>query len=85
MQGARPQELPGIDRDLSGQERRMLETMLEDPCLYLGPTFMDDPQIIVGGAIQTLEIDIPGHHWVGSWHGIRTKQIDDLINLIAAR
>lgn len=69
--------------DLSREESRRLDGLLKDRCLNAAPTFMRDPNIVSGGALQTLEIETAGDRAVLSWFMIRTPQEEQIINLIA--
>lgn len=79
IEGTPPTRYPTIDRDLTPEQSRIVDRLLEDPCLYAGPTFLRDPGVAAGGLLSTLEIEMPAHRWIGSWHVLSTKQEADLI------
>ena len=85
VEGSQPWRWADIDRDLSDAEAQALQAVLDDRCLYLGPTFMHDRNVVAGGAVQTLEIDVPGHHWIGAWLGLRTRQTQRLVEIVAGQ
>jgi hypothetical protein len=80
-----PTVLPPMDRVLTAEDSRRLDALLADPCLYAGPTFLRDPNIVAGGLSSTLEIEAPEHRWIGTWHVLPTKQEADIIALIGDR
>ncbi|WP_231022579.1 hypothetical protein [Sphingomonas sp. IC-11] len=71
-----------LERSLSSEEGRALDQLLADPCLYASPTFQRNPNIVAGGAEQTMEIETPGRRWISSWFGRRTPQQAGVINQI---
>ena len=85
VEGAKPTILQPLDRELTLEESKRLDGLLDDPCLYASPTFLRDPNIVAGGMVVTLEVDVPGHHWRGSWHVLPTKQEADVITLIGSK
>jgi hypothetical protein len=77
-----PRPLNALERELSPEESRALDGRLADRCLYASPTFQRNPNIVAGGAVQTMEIETPGRRWISSWHGVRTPQQEAVIDLI---
>ncbi|MCC2978635.1 hypothetical protein [Sphingomonas sp. IC4-52] len=71
-----------LERSLSSEEGRALDQLLADPCLYASPTFQRNPNIVAGGAEQTMEIETPERRWISSWFGRRTPQQAGVINQI---
>jgi hypothetical protein len=82
IQGAQPTPMPRLKRDLDAEESRRLDALLEDPCLYAGPTFLRDPTIIAGGLFGTLEIETPARRWIGTWIALPTRQENDVLQMI---
>jgi hypothetical protein len=78
-----PHPMQVLDRALTTEQGKALDQALADPCLYASPTFERDPGIVAGGAVQTLEIDLSGRKWIGSWFGMRTQQEEKIVGLIA--
>jgi hypothetical protein len=76
--------MPPIDRDLSEPEGRSLDRLIDDPCLYVGPTFLRDPDL-VGGVVSTMEVETPHRRWIGSWWGLPTAQEKSVIDVIGAQ
>ena len=85
IQGAKPTPMNPLSRDLTAEESRALDKLLEDPCLYAEPTFLNDPTVVAGGLFSTLEVEIPGNQWRGSWHVLPTKQESAVIDLIGTK
>lgn len=77
-----PKIWPELNRNLSFEASRALDRLLADPCLYASPRFQRAPNIIAGGAIQTIEIETPERRLVASWWGVRTPQQEALVNMI---
>lgn len=84
IKGAIPTPIAPSHRTLSAEDSRKVDAALENPCLYTGPTFQNDPHV-VGGLYNTLEVETPRHRWVGGWHGWRTPEEDAITQLIAPR
>jgi hypothetical protein len=80
LPNAKATPLPLNERDLSADESRRLDQLLDDPCLYAGPTVVG--RAAVGAGTSTLEIDTPKHHWRASWYGALTAQEKALVELI---
>ena len=78
-----PQALPHKEYDLSATDSKRVDTLIADPCLLAAPTFLRDPNIVAGGALQTLEIATRRRSAVLSWFGLRTPEEEKLIKLIA--
>ena len=74
--------LPRKTHALTTEESRRIDALIGDRCLHFSPTFMRDPNIVSGGATQTLEIERGGRRTVISWFGSRTPQTDQLLKLI---
>lgn len=85
IKGAKPSRLPNIDRDLSAEDSRKLDTLIADPCLTGGPTFQRNPNIAAGGMINTLEVETADGHWIGGWWGAPTAQEQAVIDIIGAQ
>jgi hypothetical protein len=69
--------------DLSAGESRRVDALLADPCLRSAPRFMRDSEIMSGGALQTLDIVTAKRRLTLSWFGLRTREEERLVNLIA--
>lgn len=82
LAGVEPNRMT-LERDLSPDEGRVLDQLLADPCLYGSPTFQRDPNIVAGGAEQTMEVETPKGRWISAWFGRRTPQQAAVINQIA--
>jgi hypothetical protein len=82
IDGAQPTPMSRMERDLSPEEGRRLDSLLEDPCLYAGPTSLTDPHGLVGGMAGTLEIEMPARHWIGTWFAVTTPQEDGVLQMI---
>lgn len=83
IKGAKPTPIPFQEKDLRADESSRLDALLNDACLYAGPTWILRP--VVGGGISTLEIETPKHHWRASWAGALTDQERALLELIDIR
>lgn len=83
MLSIEPRPMQVLDRELTPEQGSALDQALADPCLYASPRFQRDPNIVSGGAVQTIEIETPEGRWVASWFGARTSQIESIIELIA--
>ncbi|OWK32975.1 hypothetical protein SPMU_13190 [Sphingomonas mucosissima] len=81
LAGVEPNRMT-LERDLSPDEGRVLDQLLGDPCLYASPTFQRNPNIVAGGAEQTMEIETPKQRWISSWFGRLTPQQAGVINQI---
>lgn len=81
-EGAQPVPLGRMERDLSVEEGRRLDALLEDPCLYAGPAYLAESDLLGGGLTHTLEIEMPARRWIGSWHALSTRQESDVVNMI---
>jgi hypothetical protein len=75
--------IPHKSYDLSASESRRVDALLADPCLRAAPRFMRDPEIMSGGALQTLDIVTARGRLTVSWFGLRTREEERLVNLIA--
>jgi hypothetical protein len=73
-----------LGRDLSAEESARLDALLEDPCLYGGPTDLADLSF-VGGLSATLEIETPHHRWIGGWLASPTPQERAITDLLGAQ
>ena len=82
LPNAKPTVTPPIARTLTAEDSRSLDALLADPCLEIGPTFVDNPRVVAGGLFATLEIDLPGHRWAGAWHGMTTPQEQAILEMI---
>lgn len=82
MLSIKPETWPAWNRNLTLEAGHALDTLLADPCLYASPRFQRNPNIIAGGAIQTIEIETPERRWIAAWLGTRTPQQDALVNMI---
>jgi hypothetical protein len=80
IKGAKPSPIRLQERDLGPDESHRLDLVLNDPCLYAGPTFIGRP--VVGGGISTLEIQTPKRQWRASWAGTLTPQERAILELI---
>jgi hypothetical protein len=78
-----PTPMPPLERELSQEEGRALDQVLADPCLYASPTFRLGPNIVAGGAVQTIEVEMGTRRWISSWFGARTPQQETVVSLIA--
>ena len=78
-----PEALPHKEYDLSATDSRRVDALIADPCLLAAPTFLRDPNIVAGGALQTLEIATKRRSAVLSWFGLRTPETERLIKLVA--
>lgn len=78
-----PKALPHKAYDLSAKDSRQVDAFIADPCLLAAPTFLRDPNIIAGGAQQTLEITTRRRSVVLSWFGLRPPEAEKLIMLVA--
>lgn len=74
--------LPHRAYDLSARESRRLDALLRDRCLYAAPTFLAEPDL-VGGAVQTVEIETGRRRAILAWYGMRTPREEELVRLIA--
>jgi hypothetical protein len=77
------QEMPSYDREMSAEESASLDRAIEDPCLYLSPT--NTSETALGGPEGNLEVDVPGHHWIGYWFAFATPQEARIIELLGPR
>lgn len=77
-----PDIFPQVERDLSADDSRRLDTLLRDRCLYAGPTSLRPRESIVGGLFGTLEVLVPSKRWSGSWYAVPTEQVAKIISLI---
>lgn len=75
--------LPHKSYDLSASESRRVDALLENPCLGAAPRFLRDPDIMSGGAFQTLDIVTAKRRLTLSWFGLRTREEERLVRLIA--
>lgn len=78
-----PQTLPHKKYDLSARDSRRVDALIRERCLLAAPTFLRDPNIVAGGAYQTLEIVTGRQSTVLSWFGLRTPEVEKLIKLVA--
>jgi hypothetical protein len=79
----KPKALPHKAYDLSAGDSRRVDALIANPCLLAAPTFLRDPNILAGGARQTLEIITRRRAAVLSWFGLRTREVEELIKLVA--
>lgn len=84
IEGAKATQMPPMERDLAVDDSRRLDQAIADPCLYAGPTFLRDPNLVAGGQLNALEILTPEHRWSGSWHVLPTLQEKAVISLIGS-
>ncbi|HEX4737035.1 MAG TPA: hypothetical protein VH331_05695 [Allosphingosinicella sp.] len=75
--------LPHKAYDLSVEESRHVDALLEDPCLYASPRFIMPKKPSASGAAQRLEIVTSEHQAVLGWFSERTPAEDALVKLIA--
>lgn len=80
-----PSATDPLDRTLSVDEGRALDVLLADPCLQASPRFQRNPNIVAGGATQTIEIETEGRRWIASWFGVRVPQTEAIVTAITAR
>lgn len=77
-----PKDLPRRVHDLSAEDSRRVDGLVADRCLLAGPAFLRDPDIVAGGAAQTLEIIGGRRSAVFGWFGRPTPEAQKLIDLI---
>lgn len=78
-----PRIFPHKRYRLSAAESRQVDALVADPCLLAAPTYLRDPNIVAGGAEQTLEIVAGRRYVILSWFGMRTPEAEKLIELVA--
>jgi hypothetical protein len=74
--------LPHKVYDLPVEESRRVDALLEDPCLYASPRFMEDRARPIGGAVERLEILTSGHQAVFGWSAVRSPAEEALVKSI---
>ena len=74
--------MPHKAYDLSGEESRRVDALLEDPCLYASPHFMVSRTGEASGPAERLEILTGDHQAVLGWFAVRSPAEDGIVKSI---